>query len=164
MEIVIQALDPAFAQEVLEIFGQGLQTGSSTFETEIPTWEQFTSKHLPHSRLMALENGTMVGWAVLSPVSDRQCYGGVAEVSVYVAEKNQRQGVGRALLQALIEESERNGIWSLLSVIHEENRASIHLHEQCGFRYIGYRERIAQLHGIWRTVVMMEKRSSTVGV
>lgn len=150
--------------ELLEIYRQGIASGMATFETTVPDWPIFDAKFLTHSRLAAVENSALLGWAALSPVSTRECYHGVAEVSVYVAEAHQRKGVGRKLLLALINESERNGMWSLLSVIHEENRASIHLHEQCGFRYIGYRERIAQLDGIWRSTVMLEKRSQKVGI
>jgi L-amino acid N-acyltransferase YncA len=151
------------AGAVLEIYGHGIASGMATFETTVPDWEGFNEKYLPHSRIIAVSNNEPVGWAALTPVSTRACYSGVAEVSVYVHQQHQRKGIGRLLLVDLINASEQNGIWSLLSVIHEENRASIHLHEQCGFRYIGYRERIAQLDGIWRTTVMLEKRSKIAG-
>jgi phosphinothricin acetyltransferase len=162
--ITIQPMQAGQASILLEIYRQGILSGMATFETSVPEWSVFDAKYLPHSRIIAMEEGEITGWAALSPVSSRDCYQGVAEVSVYVATAHQRKGIGRILLMALIEESEKNNIWSLLSVIHEENRASIHLHEQGGFRYIGYRERIAQLDGIWRTTVMMERRSSSVGV
>jgi phosphinothricin acetyltransferase len=152
------------ANAVLEIYGHGIASGMATFETQVPDWESFNNKYLTHSRIIAVMNDEPVGWAALIPVSPRECYSGVAEVSVYVHQQHQRQGIGRILLVELINASEQNDIWSLLSVIHEENRASIHLHEQCGFRYIGFRERIAQLDGIWRTTVMLEKRSKLVGV
>lgn len=151
------------ANAVLEIYGHGIASGMATFETTVPGWENFDKKYLPHSRILAVINEEPVGWAALTPISPRECYSGVAEVSVYVHQQQQRKGIGRLLLVELINASEQNGIWSLLSVIHEENRASIHLHEQCGFRFIGYRERIAQLDGIWRTTVMLEKRSKKVG-
>lgn len=154
---------PEHAPAVLEIYGHGIASGMATFETTVPNWDTFNLKYLPHSRIIAMVENAPVGWAALIPVSARPCYQGVAEVSVYVHQQHQRKGIGRTLLEELINTSERNGIWSLLSVIHEENRASIHLHEQCGFRYIGYRERIAQLHGVWRTTVMLEKRSKFVG-
>jgi L-amino acid N-acyltransferase YncA len=157
-------MQPQHAVAVLEIYQHGIDSGMATFETEVPAWDQFDHKYLSHSRIIGVIDDHPVGWAALSPVSNRDCYHGVAEISVYVHQQYQRKGIGRILLQALIDESEQNGIWSLLSVIHQENRASIHLHEQCGFRYIGYRERIAQLDGIWRTTVMMERRSKTVGV
>lgn len=152
------------ASILLDIYRQGILSGMATFETQVPDWAGFDAKYLPHSRIIAKESDEITGWAALSPVSTRDCYHGVAEVSVYVAQAHQRKGIGRALLMELINESERNGVWSLLSVIHEENRASIHLHEQCGFRYIGYREKIARLDGIWRTTVMLERRSEKVGV
>lgn len=162
--ITIQPMLPIQAEQILEIYGHGIESNMATFETEVPVWEEFERKYLSHSRLVAIVNDSIAGWAALSPVSSRNCYIGVAEVSVYVHGNHQRQGIGRELLRALIAESEKNGIWSLLSIIHEENRASIHLFEQCGFRYIGYREKIAMLDGIWRTTVMMEKRSISVGV
>jgi len=154
---------PEHASAVLEIYGHGIASGMATFETTVPDWDTFNLKYLLHSRIIAIEDNAPVGWAALTPVSARECYRGVAEVSVYVHQQHQRKGIGRTLLEELINTSEQNGIWSLLSVIHEENRASIHLHEQCGFRYIGYRERIAQLNGVWRTTVMLEKRSKIVG-
>ena len=157
-------MQPADAAKVLEIYRHGIESGMATFETIVPPWEIFEKKYLTHSRIVAKEKDEIIGWSALNAVSERDCYRGVAEVSVYVHTAHQRKGIGRMLLLELVTESERNGIWSLLSVIHEENRASIHLHEQCGFRYIGYRERIAQLDGIWRTTVMMEKRSAVVGM
>jgi L-amino acid N-acyltransferase YncA len=162
--ITIQPMLTDQALQILEIYRHGIESGMATFETAVPGWSDFEKKYLSHSRIVAIVNDTVAGWAALSPVSSRDCYNGVAEVSVYVHANFQRQGIGRELLVSLISESEKNDIWSLLSVIHEENRASIHLHEQCGFRYIGYREKIAMLDGIWRTTVMMEKRSRKVGL
>lgn len=151
------------AASILEIYQHGIDTGNATFETEVPAWEKIDEKFLQHSRLIATENEIVLGWAALAAVSARDCYKGVSEVTIYVHKLHQGKGIGKQLLKALIEESEKNGSWSLLSVIHEENRASIHLHEQCGFRVIGYRERIAQLHGTWRTTIMMERRSTLIG-
>lgn len=162
--ITIQPMLASQSSQILEIYRHGIESGMATFETEVPEWDEFEKKYLSHSRIIACLNDAIVGWAALSPVSSRACYKGVAEVSVYVHGNHQRQGIGRELLLALIAESEKNDTWSLLSVIHEENRASIHLHEQCGFRFIGYREKIAMLDGIWRTTIMMEKRSKKVGV
>jgi phosphinothricin acetyltransferase len=161
--IALKPMPAEYADAVLEIYGHGIASGMATFETQVPDWDTFNKKYLTHSRIIAVENDVPVGWAALTPVSTRECYSGVAEVSVYVHQQHQRKGIGRSLLVELINISEQNGIWSLLSVIHEENRASIHLHEQCGFRYIGYRERIAKLDGIWRTTVMLEKRSKFIG-
>lgn len=162
--IEILPMLPEHAPQVLAIYEQGIASRNATFETETPDWPHFDAKFLPHTRLVAKEGKEVLGWGAIFLSSTRACYSGVAEVSVYVQTGHQRKGVGRELLLAMIKESEKNGIWSLLSVIHEENRASIHLHEQCGFRYIGYREKIAQLDGTWRTTVMMEKRSKVVGV
>ena len=162
--ITISAMLDEHAEKVLEIYRHGIASGMATFETEVPPWQDFDKKYHQHSRLIAMQDQEVIGWSGLIPVSSRECYKGVAEVSVYVHQDHQRKGIGRMLLLSLISESEKNGLWSLLSVIHEENRASIHLFEQCGFRYIGFRERIAQLDGIWRTTVMMEKRSKKVGL
>ncbi len=162
--IEIKPMSIEHAAAVLEIYQQGIDTGSATFETEAPTWEKFDQKFLPHSRLVALKNSKPVGWAVLSAASQRPCYSGVGEVTIYVDLNETGQGIGKALMEELILESEKNGIWSLLSVIHEENAISIRLHEKTGFRIIGFRERIAKLNGKWKTTVMMERRSKLVGI
>jgi L-amino acid N-acyltransferase YncA len=159
----IALMTSAHANEVLQIYEQGIKTGLATFETVVPTWTAFSEKYFQHSRFVAIEDGKVVGWAVLSPVSSRACYAGVAEVSVYVHANEKRKGLGTRLLEELILSSEKNGIWSLLSVIDDGNGASIHLHEKCGFRIIGYRTKIARLNGEWRTTVMMEKRSTIIG-
>ena len=156
--------DQQYANAIREIYQHGIDTGNATFETVVPSWEKINEKFLSHSRLLAIDNEIALGWAAIGPVSARECYSGVAEVTIYVHKDHHGKGIGKQLLQELIKESEKNGIWSLLSVIHEENKASIHLHEQCGFRYIGYRERIAKLNGTWRTTVMMEKRSAEFNV
>lgn len=150
---------PQHASAVLQIYQHGIDSGIATFETTAPTWEKFSHKFLDVCRLVSVEGEAVTGWATLSPVSQRECYKGVAEVSVYVHNAHRGKGIGKALLQHLVAQSEANGIWSLLSVIHEENKPSIQLHLNCGFRMIGYRERIAQLHGEWKTVVMLERRS-----
>jgi L-amino acid N-acyltransferase YncA len=143
---------------VERIYLEGIATGNATFETESPGWENWDAKHHQHSRLVALEGGSLLGWAALSPVSQRRVYAGVAEVSIYVAEAARGKGVGRALLAALVEQAERNGIWTLQAGIFPENRASISLHKACGFREVGVRERIGRLRGVWRDVVLMERR------
>ncbi len=160
----ISSWTAAYELPILEIYQHGIDTGNATFETTVPSWNKVNEKFLAHSRLVATDNEIVLGWAALGAVSSRECYAGVAEVTIYVHKNHQGKGIGKQLLNRLIEESERNGIWTLVSVIHEENRASIHLHEQCGFRVIGYRERIAQLNGTWRTTVMMERRSKLIGV
>ncbi|GAB2795959.1 phosphinothricin acetyltransferase [Hymenobacter luteus] len=150
---------------VKAIYEAGMATGNATFETQAPAWEAWDKAHLDHSRLVAVdEAGTVRGWAALSPVSSRCVYGGVAEISIYIAAGARGQGVGRQLLQALIADSEAHGIWTLQAGTFEENHASIGLHTQAGFRIIGYRERIGQHHGVWRNTVQMERRSPTVGV
>ncbi|KAA9325076.1 N-acetyltransferase family protein [Hymenobacter busanensis] len=150
---------------VKAIYEAGIATGNATFETQAPAWEAWDKAHLNHSRLVAVdEGGSVRGWAALSPVSSRCVYGGVAEISVYIAAEARGQGVGRQLLQALIADSESHGIWTLQAGTFEENKASIGLHTQAGFRIIGYRERIGQHHGVWRNTVQMERRSPTVGV
>jgi len=162
--IAIQVMQTQHAAAVLQIYREGIETGLATFETKVPVWEKFDQKYLPHSRLIAVEGEIIVGWATLSPVSTRECYKGVAEVSVYVRSASRGSGFGKKLLQALISESEKNNTWSLLSIIDEQNKVSIRLHEGCGFRTIGYRERIAQLEGKWKTTLMMERRSKIIGV
>ena len=148
---------------VREIYAQGIATRNATFETVVPDWAEWDARHLPGCRLIAQTGGKVVGWAALSPVSTRQVYRGVAEVSVYIAERARGQGTGAALLAALIADSERNGIWTLQAGILAENEVSIHVHERAGFRVVGKRERIGRLDGHWRDTVLMERRSSTVG-
>ena len=162
--MTIRTMHHKDAEAVLEIYLQGIKTGIATFYTEIPTWEVFDKKFLPKCRLVVEEDGKVIGWAVLSSVSIREFYNGVGEVTIYIHEDARGKGAGKFLLNALIDESEKNGFWSLLSVIHDDNSASIHMHEVCGFRIIGYRERIAQIHGKWKNTVMMERRSKIVGV
>jgi L-amino acid N-acyltransferase YncA len=148
---------------VEQIYKQGIATQNATFETESPGWESWNAKHHSHSRLVARNHQNIVGWAALSPVSTRRVYAGVAEVSIYVAETARGKGLGKALLGALIEQSEQNGIWTLQAGIFPENVASIALHKSLGFRQVGRREKIGQLHGVWRDVILLERRSSTGG-
>ena len=149
---------------VKAIYEAGIATGNATFETQAPSWEAWDKAHLGHSRLVAVDAaGAVLGWAALSPVSSRCVYGGVAEISVYIAAEARGQGVGRQLLQALVADSEAHGLWTLQAGTFEENKASIGLHTQAGFRVIGFRERIGQHHGVWRNTVQMERRSPTVG-
>ncbi len=147
---------------VERIYVEGIATGNATFETESPGWESWDAKHHEHSRLVALDGTQLLGWAALSPASARRVYTGVAEVSIYVAHSARGKGVGRALLGALVMESERNGIWMLQAGIFPENAASIALHKVCGFREVGVREKIGKLKGVWRNVVLLERRSPLV--
>jgi len=145
---------------VKAIYEQGIAGGQATFETEPPSWDDWDRTHLEGHRLVALQDGELVGWAALSPVSERCVYAGVAENSVYVADSAQGRGVGNALLEELIARAERNGIWTIQTGIFPENEASLALHERCGFRVVGTRERLGQHHGVWRDVVLMERRSA----
>jgi len=143
------------------IYLQGIATGNATFETESPGWENWSAKHHSHSRLIARAGGRVLGWAALCPVSARRVYAGVAEVSIYVADAAQGQGIGKALLHALIEQSEQHGIWTLQAGILPENKASLALHKSCEFREVGRREKIGLLKGVWRDVILLERRSKT---
>lgn len=149
---------------VRRIYEQGIATGHATFETAAPGWESWDREHLEDCRLVAEREGVVVGWVALSPVSGRCVYAGVAEVSVYVAAAARGQGVGRRLLQALVACSEEAGLWTLQAGIFPENEASLRLHRACGFRVVGRRERLGQLHGAWRDVLLLERRSDVVGV
>jgi L-amino acid N-acyltransferase YncA len=144
---------------VRAIYEQGIATKQATFETEAPAWDAWHAAHLPGHRLVADEDGEVVGWAAVRPTSPRPCYAGVVEHSVYVAEAARGRGVGRVLLEALIESTERGGIWTLQTSIFPENVASIELHRRCGFRVVGIRERIGRLDGAWRDTVVMERRA-----
>jgi phosphinothricin acetyltransferase len=166
LEILTKSLENADWDSVKVIYQEGLATGQATFETEVPSQTDWDKGHLPFGRLGAFSvpDGSLIGWAALSSVSRRKAYAGVAEVSVYVAAAARGAGVGRALLQALILESERNGIWTLQASIFPENQASLRLHEALGFRTVGQRERISRLNGVWRNTVILERRSKVVGV
>jgi phosphinothricin acetyltransferase len=142
------------------IYEQGIATGQATFETEAPSWEAWDSSHLEGHRLVALQDGEVVGWAALSAISERCVYAGVAEESVYVADAARGRGIGRALLEELVARAERDGIWTIQAGVFPENEASVELHRRCGFRVVGTRERIGQHHGVWRDVVLMERRSA----
>jgi phosphinothricin acetyltransferase len=149
---------------VAGIYAQGIATGDATFEREVPEWAAWNAAHLATGRLVAEGGSAVVGWAALSPVSGRCVYAGVAEVSVYVADSARGRGVGHRLLDALVAESERLGIWTLQAGIFPENEASLALHRRCGFRVVGHRERIGQMQdGRWRDVVLLERRSPRVG-
>jgi L-amino acid N-acyltransferase YncA len=150
--------------EVARIYGEGLQTGTATFETTIPSWEKWDAGHLSFGRILAVEKDHYLGWASLSPVSSRCVYGGVAEVSVYVSDSTRGKGVGEFLLKNLIEISEANNIWTLQSGIFRDNVASHKLHIKCGFREVGYKEKVGQLHGVWKDNVLLERRSKVVGI
>jgi L-amino acid N-acyltransferase YncA len=163
-EPVIAQLQAGDWGQVKEIYLEGIATGNATFETVAPSWEQWDAAHLPFARLVGRQDGELIGWAALSPVSQRFVYGGVAEVSVYVSAAARRAGIGRKLLQALIDESEQNGIWTLQAGMFPENIGSLALHQTCGFREVGRRQRIGKMNGIWRDTILLERRSTVVGV
>ena len=160
----IEAMAPGNWPVIRDIYLEGIATGSATFETEAPSWETWDAAHLSFGRLIARCGGAVLGWAALSPVSQRKAYAGVAEVSVYVADGSRGKGIGLALLEQLIRDSEQNGIWTLQAAVFPENAATIALHKRCGFREVGRRERISKLKGIWRDTILLERRSKSVGV
>lgn len=149
---------------VCQIYQEGIDTGIATLETSTPDWEDWDAAHLPYCRLVAMDQEQMAGWAVLSPYSKRAVYSGVAEDSVYVANSYRGKGVGSFLLEALITESEKQGIWTLQAGISAKNTASIQLHQKAGFRIVGVRERISQRLGEWQDIMLMERRSTVVGI
>ena len=163
MAIEIRRLRPGDWDPVRRIYEEGIATGDATFETESPGWESWDASHLENCRLVAELEGRVVGWAALAPVSGRCVYGGVAEVSVYVGGDARGGGIGLRLLSALVESSERAGLWTLEAGIFPENVASLRIHERAGFRRVGRRERLGRLDGRWRDVVLLERRSPLVG-
>src|SRR5438105_2345904 len=163
-EIVIHQMTAADWPRVKQIYLEGIATGHATFETGAPSFAEWDTAHLPYARLIALQGDAIVGWAALSPVSQRCVYSGVAEVSVYVSATSRGSGVGRKLLDALINESEQNGIWTLQAGIFPENVGSLVVHQRCGFREVGRRERIGKMNGVWRDTILLERRSMAVGI
>ena len=161
--ISIEAMTAADWPDVREIYAAGIATGNATFETTPPDWEEWDGSHLADHRLVARLDGRVVAWAALSPVSDRCVYGGVAENSIYVSPAAAGRGIGRRLLAALCEGAETAGIWTIQTGIFPENEASIALHHRCGFRTVGRRERLGRHHGVWRDVMLMERRSTIAG-
>jgi L-amino acid N-acyltransferase YncA len=160
---MIRNLLESDADQVLDIYRQGLDTGEASFETHPPDWPTWNTKYLLACRLGRVDGDLLLGWAALTPVSSRDCYRGVAEVSIYVANQHAGKGVGSNLMAALVEASEQHGIWSLYSSIFPENQATRRLHLRNGFREVGIRERIAQQNGRWRNTLILERRSSLVG-
>jgi phosphinothricin acetyltransferase len=144
------------------IYAEGIATGDATFDTEPPSWEEFDAGRLPDHRFVAVADGEVVGWVAASPTSARECYAGVIEHSVYVAESARGQGVGRALMDALLASADAAGIWTIQSSVFPENEATLALHERVGFRVVGRRERIAQQNGTWRDTVLLERRSASI--
>jgi phosphinothricin acetyltransferase len=164
MEFTLAPMTCADWPAVRSIYLEGIATGHATFETDAPSWEKWDANHLRDCRLAARAGEAVLGWAALSPVSGRCVYAGVAEVSVYVDANYRGQGVGRELLEALIDQSEQRGLWTLQAGVFPENRASLALHEKCGFRVVGRQERIGCMNGVWRDVIRLERRSRKVGI
>ncbi len=145
------------------IYLEGIATGNATFEQTAPDWEKWDAGHLPGLRIVARSDGEVWGWAALSAVSSRCVYQGVAEVSIYIAERARGRGVGRLLMSRLVADSQAAGLWTLQAGIFPENFASIALHKSAGFRVVGQRERLGKMNGRWRDVVLMERRSAVAG-
>jgi L-amino acid N-acyltransferase YncA len=164
LQINIERMTEADWSEVCLIYLDGIATGNATFEQAAPEWEKWDAGHLKSCRFVARTRDGILGWAALSPVSARRVYSGVAEVSVYVAESARGLKIGSKLLDALIEGSEREGLWTLQAGVFPENLASIELHKRHGFRVVGVRERLGSMNGRWRDVVLMERRSTVTGL
>jgi L-amino acid N-acyltransferase YncA len=160
----ITTMLPGHWEAVKTIYEQGIATGNATFQSGAPTWEEWDAAHAPLPRLVATENGTVLGWAALTPVSGRCVYAGVGEVSVYVHNRARGKGLGKQLLQQLITASEENNYWTLQAGLFPENTASLAIHHACGFRTIGTRERIGKMNGVWRDTVLLERRSNKAGI
>jgi L-amino acid N-acyltransferase YncA len=164
LDFAIRAMRTDDWPAVRSIYAEGMATGNATFETEIPEWSRWDRSHLQDCRLVAQYSQQIVGWAALSPASSRRVYSGVAEVSVYVAAETRGHGVGKRLLESLVEHSERCGMWTLQAGVFQENVTSIALHKSCGFREVGLRKKLGQRGGVWRDVLLLERRSSSVGI
>jgi phosphinothricin acetyltransferase len=162
--MTIDKMQPSDWKDVKRIYEEGIATGNATFQPDAPEWEAWNNDHLKHSRIVAREKDSVIGWAALTPVSGRCVYAGVAEVSIYVSVNARGKGAGKKLLEKLVEESEANNIWTLQAGIFPENISSLALHKALGFRILGTRERIGQMNGKWRDVILMERRSKVAGV
>lgn len=160
--MLIRNLETQDWPAVKTIYELGIATGDATFQTEAPSWEEWDKNHLQSCRLVLEANNVIVGWAALTPVSSRCVYAGVGEVSVYVHPAHSGNGFGSLLLNALIEESEKHGIWTLQSGIFRENIGSLRIHEKAGFRLVGYREKIGKMNGIWRDTLLLERRNQNL--
>ncbi len=164
LDISFRPMTPGDWYAVANIYKEGIDTGNATFTPETPTWEEWNADHLEPCRIVAEADNNIVGWAALLPVSNRDVFRGVAELSIYIANNYKNKQVGSGLMKQVIAQSEKNGFWLLQSGIFPENKASIHLHEKSGFRIVGYREKIGEMNGIWRDIVFMERRSKITGI
>ncbi len=159
----IQQLTEQHWPEVSAIYASGLASGNAHFSNLVPEWDEWDVEHVKNCRLVAIENNEVLGWAAITAISDRCVFAGVAEVSVYVAEKTRGKGIGKKLLAELVKQSEANNYWTLEARIFAENLASIKIHQANGFRIVGRRERIGKMNGVWRDTVLLERRSNKVG-
>lgn len=165
MDYAIREMSQRDWEQVKSIYEDGILTGNSTIEKAAPSWGKWDAGHIKSCRIVAIFENTVIGWVVLSPVSSRCAYAGVAEISLYIAPKHWGKGVGTMLLKKMISCSEENGFWTLHSGIFPENTASLALHKKCGFREIGRQEKVGRMpDGTWRDVVLMERRSQIVGI
>ena len=163
-ELVIDEMLSSDWDQVNAIYLEGIQSGNATFQTETSTWDEWNAGHASKCRLVARLDGEVVGWIALSPISNRESFAGVAEVSVYLTDAIKGMGIGSKLVQAVIETSEQNGFWTLQAMIFPENQGSTNLHMKYGFKEVGVRQHMGQLNGVWRDVVLLERRSDIVGV
>ena len=164
MKITFRFFGESDWEKISEIYKEGIDTENATFVMEVPSWSEWDESHLSNCRFVAEFSDEVVVWAALSPISSRCVYGGVAEVSVYVSKSNSGQKIGTKLLEKLILESEKNGIWTLQAGIFPENIASLKIHSNLGFRKVGYREKIGKMKGKWRDTILMERRSKKIGL
>jgi phosphinothricin acetyltransferase len=162
--MVIRNITQADWPEIKAIFEDGIKTGDATLETSAPSWEFWNEVHLDFGRILTEENGLIIGWAALIPVSRRKAYEGAVEESVYIREGFRGKGIGSALMKELIRICEEKGVWTIQAVILRENEGSVRFHEQLGFRIVGYREKIGKQGSVWRDTVLMERRSRINGV
>jgi len=160
MEVIFRPMIDADWLQVVEIYKLGIDTGNATFDTEIPNWDKWNSGHIQVCRIVAVTENEIIGWAALVPVSTRKVYSGVAEVSIYISNKYQGLKVGSKLLRQLIVESEKNGFWTLQAGVFPQNKSSLKIHQNNGFRIVGYREKIGQMKGMWRDTILLERRSN----
>ncbi len=165
MELIITDMKETDWPQVSDIYTEGINTKIATFQNAAPSWEDWNNGHCKTCRLVAKDGATILGWAALSPVSSRCVYAGVAELSIYISNKYRGQKIGTVLMEELIKRSEEDGFWTLQSGIIKENIASLNLHKKCGFREIGFREKVGKMDtGKWHDVVLVERRSNIVGI
>lgn len=163
-EILFRPMTANDWESVAEIYKQGIETGNATFQQNIPAWNEWDNGYLKICRIIAEKNNKVIGWAALTPISGRCVYAGVAEVSVYVSNNHKGQKIGTKLLDKLISLSEKEGFWTLQASVFPENKSSLKIHENLGFRHVGFREKIGKMNEIWRDTILLERRSKTIGV